>query len=72
LQGIVASRQRQEKLLGVLHGEEEAHVEVEAHMVQAAHAEREAQVEVAAHMEQEAPEEEGAGQGEASRRSTTG
>jgi hypothetical protein len=51
LQGTIASWQRQEQLLGVLHGEEkEAHVEQAAHM------------EVEAHVEQEAPEDDDSGE----------
>jgi hypothetical protein len=45
LQGIVASRQQQEQLLGVLQGKEEAHVEQETQV------EGEARVEVEAHVE---------------------
>jgi hypothetical protein len=77
LQGTLASWQRQEHLLGVLHGEEGVHMR-EPHVEQETQVEQEPQVEVEAHVEQEAPkeddgeEEEGAGQGEISSTSTTG
>jgi hypothetical protein len=60
LQDTAASRQRQEQLLEVLHGEEqEAHMEVEAH------------VEEEDGVEDDDEEGEGAGQGEASSMSST-
>jgi hypothetical protein len=68
----VASRQQQEQLLGVLHSEEhEAHVEQAFHVEVVAHVEHEASEEDNGG-EDDSEEEKGAGQGEASSRSTTG